>query len=65
MQDQAQILEEARNAGIDLDLLDSNLALSVKERWRLHDEALAFAMKLQCARIKRDGESDPTPRATR
>ncbi len=29
-----QALEDARRAGIDLDLLDTNLALSVKERWQ-------------------------------
>jgi len=32
---------DARRAGIDLDLLDSNLALSYEERWRLHDGAFA------------------------
>ena len=38
-----QALEEARRAGIDLDLLDTNLALSVKERWQQHDAALELA----------------------
>ena len=33
-------LEEARRAGIDLDLLDSNLALTVEQRWKQPDAAL-------------------------
>ncbi|MDD2764446.1 MAG: hypothetical protein PHE83_10780 [Opitutaceae bacterium] len=33
-------LDEARRAGIDLDLLDTNLALSFAERWRQHEVAL-------------------------
>jgi len=36
-----QALEEARRAGIDLDLLDSNLALAYEQRWLQHDAALA------------------------
>ncbi|MEO6993688.1 MAG: hypothetical protein ABI273_08665 [Lacunisphaera sp.] len=44
-----QALEDARRAGIDLDLLDTNLALSVKERWQQHDSALELALKLQTA----------------
>ncbi len=35
-----QALEEARRAGIDLDLLDSNLALTYEQRWLKHNEAL-------------------------
>ncbi len=38
-----QALDGARKAGVDLDLLDLNLSLSVAERWRQHDEALALA----------------------
>lgn len=34
-------IEEARRAGIDLDLLDSNLALNHVQRWLQHDAALA------------------------
>ena len=44
-----QDLEEACRAGIDLDLLDTNLALTVKERWEQHDAALELALKLQAA----------------
>jgi hypothetical protein len=42
-------LEEARRAGIDLDLLDSNLALTVEQRWKQHDAALGLALKLAAA----------------
>lgn len=38
--DQTMALEEARRAGIDLDLLDSNLALTYEQRVMRHDEAL-------------------------
>ncbi|MFT3829922.1 MAG: immunoglobulin domain-containing protein [Opitutaceae bacterium] len=43
-------LDDARAAGIDLSLLDYNLSLSVAERWRQHDEALALIEKLEAAR---------------
>ena len=49
---QRQALDAAREAGIDLDLLDLNLSLSVAERWRQHDEALALAEQLRAARKK-------------
>ena len=29
-----------RRAGIDLDVVDSNLALTYEQRWQKHDEAL-------------------------
>lgn len=35
-----QAIEEARRAGIDLSLLDSNLALNYEQRWLKHDQAL-------------------------
>lgn len=34
-------IEEARRAGIDLDLPDSNLALTYEQRWLQHDATLA------------------------
>ncbi|MDO8539651.1 MAG: hypothetical protein Q7S40_04360 [Opitutaceae bacterium] len=43
-------LEDARQAGIDLDLIDTNLALPVRERWRQHDAALALILKLEQAK---------------
>ncbi|MFT3829401.1 MAG: hypothetical protein QM691_06800 [Opitutaceae bacterium] len=48
---QQHALDEARKAGIDLDLLDLNLSLSVAERWRQHDEALALVEKLEAAGV--------------
>jgi len=51
-----QILDEARSAGIDLDLLDTNLALSVAQRWQQHDDALDLALALKAARVTRDAE---------
>ena len=46
--------EHARRAGIDLDLLDTNLALPVRERWRQHDAALALILKLEKAKHEHD-----------
>ena len=65
MDNPAQAIEAARRAGIDLDLLDSNLALSVKERWRLHDEALNLAMKLREAAERRDAKLQSTAATAR
>lgn len=59
-----QALEDARRAGIDLDLLDTNLALSVKERWQQHDAALALALKLQAAGELRNARLQSTAAAT-
>ncbi len=53
-------LEVAAKAGIDLDLLDTNLSLSVKERWRQHDSALAFILKLEEAKRQRDARLQST-----
>jgi len=49
-----QALDAAAKAGFDLDMLDTNLALTVEERWRQHDEALNILLKFQRARIERD-----------
>ncbi len=47
MENPAQALEEARRAGIDLDLLDSNLGLTYEERVLRHESAqeLIWALK--------------------
>lgn len=58
---QQQALDEARKAGIDLELLDLNLSMSVAERWRRHDEARALVEQLEAARIKRDDPVQPAP----
>ena len=58
-------LEEARRAGIDLDLLDTNLMLSVAERWRQHDVAFNFILKLEEARRAQDAGPRHSPEAAR
>ena len=37
-----ELLKQAREAGIDLDLIDTNLALRVEDRWRQHDGAFEW-----------------------
>lgn len=49
-----ELLEQAWAAGIDLDLIDTNLALRVEKRWRQHDGALRFILKLQEAKAAHD-----------
>lgn len=49
-----QALEDARRAGFDLAMLESNLALPPEERWRQHNLALEMALELQQARLIRD-----------
>lgn len=56
------VFEEARRVGIDLDLIDTNLALPVEERWRQHDAALRFILKLQKAKIAHDAGLQPIDR---
>lgn len=62
--EQKEVLEAARSAGIDLSLLDANLALSVRDRWRQHDAALEFAMALQNGRRLRDAQLQRATGAT-
>lgn len=60
-----EIFEEARLAGIDLDLIATNLALSVKERWQQHDAALRLILKLEAAKAAFDASANavrPTSR---
>lgn len=49
MDNPAQALEEARRAGIDLSLLDSNLALSYEQRVLRHESALELMLALRGA----------------
>lgn len=58
--EQIEALEAARRAGIDLDLLDTNLELSVKERWQQHDAAMELALKLEAAGKARDAKLQST-----
>jgi hypothetical protein len=58
-------IEEAHRAGFDVDLLDTNLALTPEERWRQHDAALELVLELEKARIARDAKLQPAPAKTR
>ena len=58
-------IEEAHRAGFDVDLLDTNLALSPEERWQQHDAALELVQELAKARIARDAKLQPAPAKTR
>jgi hypothetical protein len=60
-----QAIEDARRAGFDLDLIDSNLALTPEERWRQHNLALEMALELQQARPIRDAKLRPAPAPSR
>jgi hypothetical protein len=44
-----KIIAEAVRAGIDLEMLDYNLSLSVEERVRQHDAALALVVEFKQA----------------
>jgi hypothetical protein len=59
MNNPAQALEEARRAGIDLDLLESNLALSYEERVLRHESAqeLMWALKEAGAAYEKSASS--------
>jgi len=57
-----ELLELARESGIDLDLIDTNLALRVEDRWEQHDGALRFILKLQEAKAAHDAGLQPTYR---
>ena len=56
-----QVLEETRRAGIDLDLLDSNLALSYEERVLRHASALELVWVLREAGAVYAKSSSVTP----
>ncbi len=56
--DAERALAEAGEAGIDLDLIDASLRLSVDERWRQHDAALNLVLKLEEAKRRSDERSD-------
>lgn len=47
MDNPEQVLEEARRAGIDLNLLDSNLALTYEQRALRHESALELVLALK------------------
>ena len=56
-------IEEAAQAGFDLNLMENNLSMTPEERWKQHDMALAVILELEEARMKRDArlQSTTTP----
>lgn len=58
-------IQAAREAGFDLDLIDTNLALTPEERLRQHDEALQLVLALQRARESGDAKLHATAATTR
>jgi len=64
MDPHADALEAVRRAGFDLDLLDSNLALTVEERALRHESALELCLPLRAARMTYE-KSAPAPATTR
>lgn len=59
MDDPVQALEEARRAGIDLRLLDSNLALTYEERVLRHASAQELMWALKEAGAAYEGTARP------
>ncbi len=47
MENPTQALEDARRAGIDLDLVDSNLALTYEQRVLRHESALELVWAMR------------------
>jgi hypothetical protein len=46
--------EEARSAGFDMNLIETNLSMTPEERWRQHDMALEVILEFEKARRARD-----------
>lgn len=63
--DSRSAAEVAAGAGVDINLIECNLALPVEERWRQHSLALEMALELQQARIDRDTGLQSSPSSTR
>jgi hypothetical protein len=53
-------LEAARQAGIDLHLLDTILAQSIEQRWQQHSAALALALRFEQAKRTTDARLHDT-----
>jgi hypothetical protein len=60
-----QAIEEARRAGIDVDMLDTILGLSLEQRLHHHDGALDVVLELRKARIARDAKFCPAAATAR
>jgi hypothetical protein len=58
MDENEKIFAEARQAGIDLDLIDTILAQPITERWRHHNAALNLMLKLETAKEELGRDKD-------
>jgi hypothetical protein len=63
MEQPNQALDEARRAGIDLDLLESNMALTYEQRALRHDSALELVFALREAGVAYEQPASPSPKA--
>lgn len=63
--DQPDPIAEAKNAGFDLSLVDSSLALTHEQRAEQHDSALALVLEFDRIRHERDAHIAPTRSAAR
>lgn len=61
MKSDEQAIEEARRAGIDLDLLDSKLALTYEQRVLRHESALELVFALREAGTAYEKSASHTP----
>lgn len=59
MEQPDQALEDARRAGIDLDLLDSNLAMTCEQRVLRHESARELVLALKEARVANEKPAPP------
>jgi hypothetical protein len=57
-----QALEDARRAGIDLDLLDTNLALTYEQRALRHESALELVLALREAGTAYEKSASAAPK---
>jgi hypothetical protein len=62
-EERIQALEEARRAGIDLDLVDLHLALSYEERVKRHESALQLVWALREAGASYEKSDHPAAKA--
>ncbi len=58
MANRRDAIEEAEKAGFDLNLMNTNLALTHEERARQHDQALALVLEFDRIRRERELRSD-------
>jgi hypothetical protein len=65
MDENEKIFAEARQAGIDLDLMDTIMAQPITERWRHHNAALNLMLKLETAKKAHYARPDDSAETSR